>query len=178
MLQITKVADCDINDFGFIHSVAWHATYKNIASEDFLSQFTPQNRAAVFKKAIKNPNERFYIAKLNNKPIGILILDCHPKDEDEYVGEVKALYLLPDYQGKGYGTEMMNFAIGDFTSLKKTKVILWVLEKNLKARHFYEKYGFRFDGRINIGNDEIEMKYCLNLLKDYSCFNNDKLTEK
>jgi len=136
------------------------------ASDDFLSHFTPQNRAAVFKEAIKNSNERFYIAKLNNESIGILILDYYPEGEDEYVGEIKALYLLPDYWGKRYGIEMMNFAISDFTSLKKTKVILWVLEKNLRARHFYEKYGFKFDGQtkiINIGNNEIEMKYYLNL---------------
>lgn len=46
-------------------------------------------------------------------------------------------------------------------------MILWVLEENLRARKFYEKAGFEYEGSkevINLGKEFFQLKYILNRL--------------
>ncbi|MDR1132204.1 MAG: GNAT family N-acetyltransferase, partial [Oscillospiraceae bacterium] len=61
-------------------------------------------------------------------------------------GELVSLYLLPEYFGRGYGTKLLNAALAGLSDLGYKDIFLWVLEENLRAVHFYEKYGFRKSG--------------------------------
>lgn len=56
--------------------------------------------------------------------------------------ELSGLYVLPDYQGKGYGRAMLNMAVADRGALK-----LDVFGRNRSARVFYQKYGFQETGQ-------------------------------
>ena len=41
------------------------------------------------------------------------------------------------------------------------KIALWVLKDHQKAIHFYEKYGFRFDGtekKVMLGTENTELR--------------------
>jgi len=44
--------------------------------------------------------------------------------------------------GKGYGNYLLKKCVDELKSLGYDKILLWVLEDNLKARRFYEKNGF------------------------------------
>ena len=68
-------------------------------------------------------------------------LTIHKKD-----GEIWAIYLLEEFRSKGYGKEILNFAITELKSIGHKTIVLWVFEENHKARRFYEKNGLRFDG--------------------------------
>ena len=65
---------------------------------------------------------------------------------------VDHLYLLPEFQGKGIGTELLKIAMEKNDSLK-----LWTFQKNQKAILFYEKNGFSPIEKTNVeGNEEKE----------------------
>lgn len=63
-------------------------------------------------------------------------------------GEVVSLYLLPEYMGRGYGGPLLGAAVKTLGEQGFREVLLWVLEENRRARHFYEKHGFRPAGDV------------------------------
>ena len=69
---------------------------------------------------------------------------------------IEDLYVLPDKQNMGYGTKLLQFAVGQCNG----KPILWILENNANAKRLYLKMGFQETGRIRTvadGLDEIEL---------------------
>lgn len=168
-LEISELTEETVADFGRIHALGWQYAYKGIVSAEILAHFTPEKRAAVFKRAMKNPDELFYIAKSGQDPAGILILAPRVKADQENrqkTGEVKAIYLEPELIGKGFGRELMTFAVTELRKHGDTRIVLWVLKDNARARTFYEEFGFRSDGvtqDIELGKPVCEMRYSLGI---------------
>ncbi len=85
--------------------------------------------------------------------------------EDEPIGIVSVkdaliedLYILPQKQRMGYGTKLLQYAIGQCTDTPT----LWILENNFNAQRLYHKMGFQETGRTNAssgGLAEIELSY-------------------
>lgn len=164
-MDIVKATADRAEDIGYVHAMSWRGAYRGIVPDEYLdNNFTPEKRAAVFKKVLQSGNtEYFYIAYLNGQPIGMLAIGkSRDDDADDSTGEVGAIYLLPDYWGKRYGKQLMDFAVERFNELSCKKITLWVLEENKRARRFYEKYGFVSDGtkkELNIGKTLIAVRY-------------------
>ena len=55
--------------------------------------------------------------------------------------ELDDLYLLPDYRGKGIGTEVLRYAVAQ-AKAQNTKVFLYVFRKNEGAVRLYQREGF------------------------------------
>ena len=102
----------------------------------------------------------------NGNIIGRLVKNKSRDEDKADAGEISAMYLLSEYWDKGYGREMMDFSLSELKRMGHNEVILWVLEANSRARLFYEKCGFTFDGtlkEINIDNLHTHMRYVLNM---------------
>ncbi len=74
--------------------------------------------------------------------------------------EIGELYVDTFFVGEGIGGRMIS-AVTDLLCGVADSVTLWVLEKNEKARRFYEKHGFSHDGarRQEQGTDEFVVRY-------------------
>lgn len=66
-------------------------------------------------------------------------------DVDGRYAEVYAIYVDPDHVGTGAGRALMDAARARLAERDFVEVRLWVLEANLRARRFYERYGFTLD---------------------------------
>lgn len=99
------------------------------------------------------------VAKDGEKVIGFVGYGKYHDDTLADCGEVFCIYVLADYYGKKVGYELMNAA---FEKLKEYKrIALWVLKGNERAIRFYERYGFRFDGKeetIQLGTPNTELR--------------------
>ena len=58
-------------------------------------------------------------------------------------GEIISIYLLPDYMGKGYGKILLESVVMELKAQGYEEAFVWVLEENVSARRFYEKFGFQ-----------------------------------
>ena len=72
--------------------------------------------------------------------------------------EIVAIHSLPDSWGTGLGHAMLTEAmkqIGD------RAVYLWAFKENTRARRFYEKHDFRWDGseRVSEFDGALEVRY-------------------
>ncbi len=65
--------------------------------------------------------------------------------------ELEALYVLPNWHGRGVGTQLLNLARKE----SPEELWLWAFAKNLQARRFYEGHGFVLDHETD-GADNME----------------------
>ena len=57
-----------------------------------------------------------------------------------------ALYVLPEFQGRGHGKKLMAAVEEDFCRRGVGETVLSVLDANRRARAFYESLGYVDDG--------------------------------
>jgi ribosomal protein S18 acetylase RimI-like enzyme len=79
-------------------------------------------------------------------------------------GEIYAIYVLPEWWGRGAGRLLMAHAVRALTEAGADDITLWVLQANQRARRFYEAAGFRPDGTrqlLELGGPVTEVRYRL-----------------
>jgi ribosomal protein S18 acetylase RimI-like enzyme len=121
----------------------WISTYTNeelsITKEAVMERvagYTSPERVARYQESIRsNKNIHTWVVKDGSTIVGFCTAE---KLEDK--GEVKALYILPEYQGVGAGSILMQKAL-DW--LQQKRVELEVADYNDKAMGFYKKFGFK-----------------------------------
>ncbi len=113
--------------------------------------------------AVEGINERcLYVAVCNDRIVGAIILRHEPepaylpatwRKELDYE-EVFVIYTLvvhPDYLGQGIGQALLDFAseLGRQSNIKSLR--LDVYENNLPAISLYEKCGFEYIDKVDLG---------------------------
>lgn len=85
------------------------------------------------RKKIDDNIGKYTCVTQNGEKVGYFSLQ--PGREE---AELDDLYVLPEYRGKGIGTEVLSYCI----SRVKTPVFLYVFRKNTGAIKLYERMGF------------------------------------
>lgn len=130
MIEIRKAKPEDISRIAEILVFTKRMNYRSIFHDDKYS-FGVLQVLPVAQEYLDNPDS------LNN--IWVYY--------DEFVrglihvegGEIKELYVDHFFEGQGIGGKLIEFAIKSFHVR-----YLWVLEKNTRAKSFYEKHGFHY----------------------------------
>ena len=86
-------------------------------------------------------------------------------DDNGEIAELKRFYVLPEFQGKGFGRLLFKTAL-DFAKASEFRVIRLDTQKNRSAsRHLFESHGFRLIEKYN-QNAYAELFYELWLKKE------------
>ena len=157
--------------YGFAHVLcsSWKSAYSHILTSEELERNTnAEKRAALLKQWIPSGYGQYFIAYDNEKPCGVCSV-CPSRDEDmQGFGEVVAIYTLAEYWGNNVGKMLMDAAVRELESQGFGGIMLWAFEENRRARRFYEKYGFVFDGiyKDSSFTDAKEVRYRLERIKN------------
>jgi N-acetylglutamate synthase-like GNAT family acetyltransferase len=86
----------------------------------------------------------FYAYKVEENAVGVAALKVVGDD----VGQIRWVYILPEYQRKGVGTSIMEYIENEAKKMRLKKLIVPdVHEKAYWARNFYTKLGYTLVGR-------------------------------
>jgi ribosomal protein S18 acetylase RimI-like enzyme len=88
-----------------------------------------------------------FVAERDGAIIGFVTVG--PAEHAPDVGHLFALYLEPDVIGSGVGSALCAAGEADLRARGFSAATLWVLEENARARRFYERRGWSFDGTRN-----------------------------
>ena len=147
--MIYSVDETNIADAAKVYMESWKDSHKEICSAEFIDKHD-LNYMINYLKEKKEQKYDIFIDYNNEIPVGIV--GINPADE-----EICLLYIIPEEQGKGFGKELLRYAL----SLCKNPYIK-VLDTNRKAIEFYLKNGF-VPAKIQPGNSEnkriFERKY-------------------
>lgn len=148
-------SESEINGKGYVHYKAWHETYTDLVNADYMKKLTLEKCTEIAHRWSDN----IIIAKDGDRVIGFAGYGAYRDETLPEYGEVFAIYVLEEYQGKKIGYELMNAALNKLADYKR--IAVWVLKGNDKAIHFYERYGFKFDGaeaEIVLGTPNTELR--------------------
>ena len=138
--MIIPVDETNLFQAAIIHSLSWQDSHLSFCSPDFVKLHTPEHQQKYMEEKRNNGSRFFMLVK--HKPVGIVSVTG---------SLIEDLYILPDEQNKGYGTELLQFAVKTCTDTPT----LWILENNTEAARLYHRMGFRETGRINAITDEL-----------------------
>lgn len=125
-----------------IHEAFSPAKYPGNPVEAFLDEAVTYPQYAA---AMQDKRTTFWLAEDGGELVGFLKLRRHapPRRMTERNAlEIVQLYLIEQSTGRGWGRQLMTFALDYALSQGQRAVWLGVWEHNLSARAFYEKMGF------------------------------------
>lgn len=146
-----KISEPSIGDADGIvkaQAASWRATYaspENGVSKEFVDSVAEGLSANYIKDRLEdylnNPNILYLVAKgRDGNVMGFL-----HADKTKETNYLDAIYLPPDFTGKGIGTALMDKYFAWIDKSKPCK--LEVASYNQGAIKFYEKYGFKITNK-------------------------------
>ncbi len=141
-IRIRNVTNDDLDDFVEIYRLAYRGLeeYAYTKTRDIKSYF---------RWLMNRDRDGFFVAEVDDRPVGFVACDANWFSffEDEGVGEIHEIFVRPDWQGRGIGSALLLKAL-DYARERGRRIAgLWVGVGNVRARRFYEKFGFEERGR-------------------------------
>ena len=148
IIKITSPEEKDMVGVQKVLYKTWLATYPNeeygITKDDiedrFKGRFTYESLAKRWEDIEKATNRETLLAKEGNNVVGIIVVTLHPDKN-----QLQAIYILPEYQGKGIGKKLWDEAQKYLDHTKNS--IVHVATYNKNAIGFYERLGFKDTGK-------------------------------
>lgn len=124
--------------------------------ESFLDAYYNEDQ---MRKELKDEETYCFFAEIDGVPAAYLYFKedytNFPTEKKWKALELKRIYVLKEYHGKGIAQKLMDYILKAAAEKKYEMIWLGVWEHNLRAQKFYEKYGFINSGYTHdfpIGN--------------------------
>jgi GNAT superfamily N-acetyltransferase len=135
------------------HEEAWDASLAPLVGKR-LSELVPFDaRVEQFRRSFASPpaDARLLVAENDGEIVGMAV--CR-------ADELRDIYVRPREWGSGVAAALLDAAVDALADLGATEAVLWVGEKNARARRFYEKHGWTADGTTRASElGPIEVRY-------------------
>jgi L-amino acid N-acyltransferase YncA len=157
-MRIREATVADARAIAEVHVTAWRVTYAGIVPAAHLASLSVEERAGRWSKILTGQDGTFtYVAvDEDGQIVGFASGGPQREGDPAYVGELYAIYLLPDHKGKGYGRRLASTVARRLAREGMPSMLVWVLAENY-ARGFYERLGGALVGEqpITIGGAEL-----------------------
>ena len=145
--MIISVDESNLLEAALIHSASWQDSHRSFCSPDFVAQHTPERQREYLRGKMNKGSAVYMLVK--DRPVGVVSVTG---------SLIEDLYILPEMQNKGYGTELLQFAIAQCPDVPT----LWILENNVNAARLYRRMGFKETGNVNAITDKLaEIEFAL-----------------
>lgn len=124
-----------------------------VRDREYIGKQKPATRQEEMKwlrevlKDVRKAKKIHIIVELDEKIVGSCEVKVNHLDAAKHVGEI-AIGLSKEAQNMGIGTKLIKILIEQSKLLKLKVLEITVFELNERARHVYEKVGFKYAGKI------------------------------
>ncbi|MGI8317062.1 N-acetyltransferase family protein [Halobacillus mangrovi] len=143
MPEVREARFEDAETIANIHLCSWKSTYKDLIDERDLGNITLENRMALWETVLRKPvNGQIALVIENdeNEVVGFVSGGKERTKSYDYDGEVYAIYLLDEFQGKGYGRRLLESFAKKMKEAGYQSLLVWVLTNNPTSQ-FYTRMG-------------------------------------
>jgi GNAT superfamily N-acetyltransferase len=148
-----------------VHVRTWQAAYGEVLDPERLAAVTVAERLPLWNRLLAAPEQSIFVAEDDGRVVAFAMVG--PSRDPDADGELYAIYALPLAWGSGTGSELMAAALAALRESRYRTAILWVLERNPRARRFYEREGWICDGTRKeetfLGSEVAEVRYAITL---------------
>ena len=147
-------------DMSRLHALGWRAAYRDSIPADYMArEITDERWVPVFRQNYGEGRYHGLLLYDGEQPLccatygparvdqsaGDTVCDFSSPDLAAW-GELISLYGRPDRWGQGHGSIVMKEVLRRLGAAGYPGCFLYVLRENDRARRFYEKHGFAWDG--------------------------------
>ena len=135
---------------GHIMSVSFRTAFADFVSQQTMDDCAQEDNCIALLGGIFREGKVHFLMGENS---GMLAWQ-----QTEDGAEIIAIHTLPEGRGTGLGHAMLTEAL---SQIGNQPVFLWAFKENTRARRFYEKHGFHWDGseRISEFDEALEVRY-------------------
>jgi ribosomal protein S18 acetylase RimI-like enzyme len=147
-LTIRPATNADVLPMSKVHILSWRETYPDMLPRPMLAGLSIAEEAIRWQRLLDRPRAwgeaAAFVAEQQGAVVGYGSCGNQRSRllrDRGFTGEISELYVLRSAQGQGAGCGLMGAMAGALLERGHRALSLWVLEKNLAARRFYESRG-------------------------------------
>ena len=130
-----------------VHVRSWQVGYRGLLPDAYLDGLRAEERAERYNFASEDARAPATMVATDGGMICGFATTAPARDSDlSGHGELFALYVDPEWWGRGVGVALISGARGRLLELGYRNAALWLLVGNARAEHFYRLDGWLPDG--------------------------------
>lgn len=138
-IRIATNEDC--RSLAILKRRVWETTYRGIYPDEKLDKYDIDLNENKFKDMIKQQSQKLIVVLNDSEIIGYMSYGKILRAFDEHTHDIGLLYLEKEYQGKGIGLDLFQFAKNELKNQGVTEFIVSCNKYNLSSQQFYKKMG-------------------------------------
>jgi GNAT superfamily N-acetyltransferase len=152
----------DVQEISKAYAESWKTTYEGLVPDLFVKGMTVAAAVKIFNESLQSDGYSYFL-HVAETPGGRLVgfadggkERSHPENG---MGELYAIYLLKEFQGKGIGRQLFKASVKSLLQSGMNTMIVWVLEQS-PYRKFYESMGGQLEPgikRLDVINQQIRL---------------------
>lgn len=150
LLQVRPAKIDDAPAIAVVHDASWREAYRGIIPGKELERIIARRDAHWWRKAILR-GSNMLVLDFEDTIAGYATYGRNRIASMPFRGEIFELYLLPEFQGLGFGRSLFEAARRDLARYGYSNILVWALKDNERAVQFYLKLG----GRPNRSANEV-----------------------
>ena len=133
----------DAGDIARVHVESWRTTYRGMLPGSFLAAMDVREYEDRWSRTLQDAYQRsaVFVVEEQGRVVGFASCGRERDGDPRYEGELYAIYLLREAQGRGHGRALVEAAADSLARRAMTSMVVWVLRDNAGARGFYERLG-------------------------------------
>lgn len=144
-LLVRQARPEDAGDIARIHIETWRTAYAGLMPAEFLAALSWEERRDVWAQRLADDGDAraVFVAETPElQLVGFAVCGEPRSPLPPFEGELHAMYVLKDWQGRGAGRALLHKSMDWLMETGYGSMFLWVLEGG-PARSFYESTGGR-----------------------------------
>ena len=167
MISIEVATEDDLRSVAEVHSKAVREAYPEVLPREiFDPEFVaPEKMEREYRALFEGfgPRDTLLKAVADGKVVGVCACGDDTELKEVGTGYLQRVYVDPEWWGRGVGSALVDRAMKLLAGHGFSKAALQVLEKNKKARAFYEKRGWQFEQVVRVKSIGLELRYARSL---------------
>lgn len=142
MVSLVRPAELgDAPAIARVHVATWRSAYRGLLPDEFLASLSETHYEERWRRTLDDSAGRVYVAENFDGVVGFASGGPERAGEEGHAGELYAIYVMEDAQGRGHGRRLVQAVVGGLREIGLHDMIVWVLRDNAAARAFYERLG-------------------------------------
>lgn len=126
---------------------SWRAGYAGLVDPQELDRVAAERSSVDWRAELSDREASFGLGLVDGVAAGVVKIGPDPT-KDRRGSWLKLLYIVPEHWGTGLSVELVNHAVANVRSLGEPTIRLRVVDRQFRARRFYEREGWVYDPDI------------------------------
>lgn len=144
-MAIRSAVPVDAHGIAHVQVATWRTAYRGILPDDVLAGLSVERREQSWRERAEHLGEgrSLWVAEDDDRIVGFACGGPEQSGDPDFAGELYAIYVLEEYQGRGIGRRLTRSVGEALLAAGIHTMLVWVLAANGIGRRFYEALGGR-----------------------------------